>query len=48
MSHNLGGIEHYRHSERALAFNEKAASSSPHMVGMTEDVLVTKEATALH
>ena len=45
---NLSGIEHDRHSGRALAFNEKAASSSPHVADIKEDMLATKEATALH
>ena len=44
---SLGGIEHDRHSGRVLTFIEKAASSSPHVVDVTEDVLATKEATAL-
>ena len=39
------GVEHDRHSGRALSFNKKVASSSPHTVDMTEDVLATEEAT---
>ena len=42
-----GGNEYDRHSGRALAFKEKVASSSPHVVGVTEDILATEEATVL-
>ena len=43
----MGVIEHDRRVVRALAFNEKIASSSPHVVDMTEDVLATDDATVL-
>ena len=43
-----GEIEHDRHSKILLAFNEKAKSSSPHVVDMTEDLLATKEEKVLH
>ena len=47
-SFSSGGIEHDRHSGRALVFNENVASSSSHVVDMTEDMLATGEATASH
>ena len=47
-SYSSGGVDHNRHSIRALAFNEKLTSSSSHMVDMTEDVSAAEEATALH
>ena len=43
-----GGVELDRRSERALAFNEKLATSSPHVVDVKEDILSIEEATALH
>ena len=42
------GVECSRRSGRVLTFNEKVASSSPHVVDVTEDVLATEEATASH
>ena len=47
-SRSSGIVEHNRRSGRALSSNGKVASSIPHMVDVTECVLVTSEATALH